>query len=76
MDAFCPQKGVEHTLDHRCDSLNFVAVGIYGWLCGWWTHSSTAGHRHRRHGDPGYSGTKTIAAIWARKPIKKGDPFL
>jgi len=29
MHEFCPQKGVEHALDHICDSLNFVAVGIY-----------------------------------------------
>ena len=64
MDAFCRQKGVEHALDHICDSLNFVAVGIYWWLCGWWTHSYPAGHRRHRLSDPTYSGTKMIVAIW------------
>ena len=62
MDAFRHQKGVEHALDHICDSLNFVAVGIY-WSCGWWTHSYPAGHRHRRDTDPGHSRTKNIVAI-------------
>ena len=64
MDAFYRQKGVEHSLDHMCDSLNSVVVGISRWLCGWWTHSYPAGHRHRRGTDPGHSGTKTIVAIW------------
>jgi hypothetical protein len=64
MDEFCRQKGVEHALDHICDSLNFVAVGIYWWLCGWWTHSYPAGHRHHRLSGPTYSGTKNIVAIW------------
>ena len=64
MDAFCRQKGVEHALDHMCDSLNSVASGISRWLCGWWTHSYPAGHRHRRRGDPSYSGTKMMVAIW------------
>jgi hypothetical protein len=64
MDAFCRQKGVEHALDHICDSLNFVAVGISRWLCGWWTHSYPAGRCHHSRGDPSYSGTKGIVAIW------------
>jgi len=64
MDEICPQKGVEHALDHICDSLNFVAVGIYWWLCGWWTHSYPAGHRRHRLSDPTYSGTKMMVAIW------------
>jgi len=51
-------------LDHSCDSLNPLASGISRWLCGWWTHSSPSGHRHRRGTDPGYSGTKTIVAKW------------
>ena len=51
-------------MDHMCDSLNFVVVGIYWWLYGWWTHSYPAGHRHRRGTDPSYSGTKMIVAIW------------
>ena len=63
-DTFCRQKGVEHALDHICDSLNSVAVGIYWWLCGWWTHSYPAGHRRHRLSDPTYSGTKMIVAIW------------
>src|SRR4030066_1042396 len=64
MDEFCRQKGVEHALDHICDSLNFVAVGISRWLCGWWTHSYPAGRCHHRRGDPSYSRTKGIVAIW------------
>ena len=70
------QKGVEHALDHMCDSPNFVAVGISRWLCRWWTHSYPAGHRHRRRADPSYSGTKTIVAIWTRNPAQEGDQFL
>jgi len=31
-------------LDNICDSPNFVVVGIYWWLSGWWTHSYPAGH--------------------------------
>ena len=75
MDAFCPQKGAEHALDHMCDSLDFVVVGI-SWSCGWWTHSYPAGHRHCRRADPGHSGTKTIIAIWTRNPAKEGEQFL
>ena len=66
MDKFHRQKGVEHALDHMCDSLDFVVVGTYWWLYGWWTHSHPAGHRHRRGTDPGDSGTKNIVAIRAR----------
>jgi hypothetical protein len=64
MDQICHQKGVENALDHLCDSLDFVVVGISWWLYGWWTHSSPSGHRHRRGTDPGHPGTKTIVAIW------------
>ena len=64
MDAFCPQKGVEHALDHICDFLNFVVVGIYWWLYGWWTHSYPIGHCHHRLSGPTYSGTKVRVAIW------------
>jgi hypothetical protein len=64
MDEFCPQKGVEHALDYRCDSLNSVAVGISRWLHGGWTHSHSAGHRHRRGADPSHPGTKNTVAIW------------
>src|SRR4030043_1524918 len=64
MGALCPQKGVEHALDHICDSLNFVVVGIYWWLFGWLTDSYRAGRCHHRRGDPSYSGTKGIVAIW------------
>jgi hypothetical protein len=69
-DAFCRQEGVQHALDHMCDSLNSVVVGIY-WSCGWWTHSSPAGHRHHRGTNPSYSGTKVMVAIWTRKPHRK-----
>jgi len=63
MGELCRQKGVEHALDHMCHSLNYVVVGIYGWLYGGWAHSHPAGHRRRRGTDPGYSGTKVIVAI-------------
>ena len=46
-----------------CDSLHSVVAGIY-WSCGWWTHSSSAGHRHHRGTNPSYSGTKVMVAIW------------
>ena len=75
-DAFCLQKGVEHALDHLCDSLHFVVVGIFGRLFGWWPHSCPAGHRHRRGTDPGYSGTKIIIAIWTFNPAKEGEQFI
>ena len=64
MDAFCRQKGVEHALDHMCDSLNFVASGIGEWLHDGRGHSYPAGHRHRRGTDPGHSGKKNLVAIW------------
>jgi hypothetical protein len=70
------QKGLEHALDHICDSLNFVASGIGEWLHDGRGHSYPAGHRHRRRADPSYSGTKTIVAVWTRNPIKEGDKFL
>ena len=76
MDEFCPQKGVEHALDHIGDSLNFVASGIAHWLHDGWTHSYPAGHCHHRVSGPTYSGTKNIVAIWTRNPAKEGDPFL
>ena len=63
-DAFCRQKGVEHALDYRCDSLHSVAVGISRRLYGWWTHSYPAGHRHRRRADPSHPGTKNTVEIW------------
>ena len=63
-------------MDHMCDSLNFLASGIAHWLHDGWTHSSPAGHRARCGTDPNYSGTKTVVAIWTRKPAKEGNPFL
>jgi hypothetical protein len=60
------QKGVEHALSHICDSLNFVAVRISRWLCGWWTHSYPAGRCHHRVSGPTYSGTKNSVAILTR----------
>jgi hypothetical protein len=76
MDAFCPQKGVEHALDPIGDSLDSVASGIGEWLHDGWDHSYPAGHRRYRVGGPTYSGTKNIVAIWTRKSAKKGDQFL
>jgi hypothetical protein len=64
MDEFCPQKGVEHALDHICDSLDSVASGIYLWLHDGWSHSYPAGHCHHRLADPSYSGTKMIIPVW------------
>ena len=64
MEEICRQKGVEHALDHICDSLNSVAVGISRWLCGWWTHSYPAGRCHHRLSGPTYPGTKVTVAIW------------
>jgi hypothetical protein len=60
----CRQKGVEHALDHMCDSLNSVASRISEWLHDGWGHSCLTGHRHRCSTDPGHSRTKTIVAIW------------
>ncbi len=59
------QKGVEHALDHMCDSFSSVASGIGEWLHDGRGHSYPAGHRHRRGTDPGDSGTKNIVAIGA-----------
>jgi len=74
--GFYRQKGVEHALDHICNSLNFVAVGISRWLCGWWTHSYPVGRCHHRASGPTHSGTKNIVALWTHKPAKEGDQFL
>ena len=35
-------------------------------------HSYSAGRCHHRRGDPSYSGTKMIIAIWTRNPGKEG----
>ena len=51
-------------MDNCCNTGNFMAVGISWWLCGWWTHSSRAGRCHHRRGDPSYSGTTGVIAIW------------
>jgi hypothetical protein len=64
MDEFCRQKGVEHALDHMCDSLNSVAVGISYWLHDGWGHSCLTGYRHHCVSGPTYSGAKVIVAIW------------
>ncbi len=69
MDGFCRQKGVEDALDHRCDSLNSVVVGISRWLCGWWTHSCPIGRCHHRRGDPSYSGTKVKEGLQMKKVL-------
>jgi hypothetical protein len=64
VDEIYPQKGVEHALDHLCDSLNSVASGIGEWLHDGRGHSYPAGHRHRGGTGPGDSGTENIVAIW------------
>ena len=51
-------------MDHICDFLNFVVVGISEWLHNGWSHSYPAGHCHYRVSDPTYSGTKGIVAVW------------
>ena len=51
-------------MDDCCGSGNFVAIGISWWLYGWWTHSYPAGRCHHRRGDPSYSRTTGIVAIW------------
>ena len=63
-NEICRQKGVEHALDHICDSFNSVASGIAHWLHDGWGHSYPAGHRHHRLSGPTYSGTKVMVAIW------------
>src|SRR4030042_179469 len=63
-DEFCPQKGVEHALDHIGDSLDSVASGIAHQLHDGGGHPYPPGHRRHRPGDPSYSGTKGIGAIW------------
>ena len=63
-------------MEHICDFLNFMVVGISEWLHNGWSHSYPAGHCHYRVSDPTYSGTKRIVAIWTRKPAKEGDQFL
>jgi hypothetical protein len=63
-DEFCPRKGVERALDHIDDSFDSVACGIAHWLHDGWGHSYPAGHCRHRVGNPGYSGTKEVVAIW------------
>ena len=67
------QKGVEHALDHMCDSIDSVASGIGEWLHDGRGHSCPAGHRRRRGTGPGDSGTKNIVAIWT--PAGEGEVF-
>jgi hypothetical protein len=51
-------------LDHMCDSLRFVVVGIYYGPCDGWTYSCPAGHCRHRVSGPTYSGTKRIVGVW------------
>jgi hypothetical protein len=51
-------------LDHICDPHYFVAFGINQRLYDGWGYSYPAGRRHRRNINPGFSGSKTIVAIW------------
>jgi hypothetical protein len=39
-------------------------LGFLGGYAGGGTHSSPAGRCHHRRGDPSYSGTKVMVAIW------------
>ena len=64
MDANYHQKGVEHALDHMCDSLDSVVAGISEWLYDGRGHPYPAGHRHRRGTGPGHSGKKNLLTIW------------
>jgi hypothetical protein len=73
MDAFYHQKGVKNALDHMCDSLSFVVVGIAHQLHDGWTHSHPAGHRRHRVSGPTYSETKVMAAIWTL--AREGEVF-
>ncbi len=63
MGAFCSQKGVDHALDHICDSLSFVKSGNVEWLHDGWSPSYPGGHRYRRISCPTFSATKRIVAI-------------
>ena len=72
MDEFCSQKGVEHALDHMCDSLNFVGSGIGEWLHDGRGHSCSAGHCHRCSTDPSHSGKKNIVAMTANTVDREG----
>ena len=58
-------------VDHLCNSLNSVAVGIRQRLHDWGIHSYPPGDRHRRRSDPNYPGTKTVIAIWILKLLRK-----
>jgi len=50
-------------------------LGFIGHV-GWWIHSYSAGRCHHRRGDPSYSGTKMIIAIWIVTLIRKDFPLL
>ena len=52
-------------MDHLCDSLNPVAVGIHPRLHDWGIHSYPSGDRHRRSTDQDYPGAKTVVATYA-----------
>jgi len=54
-----------HVVDHLCDSLNPMAVGIHQWLHDWRIHSYPSCDRHRRGTDQDYPGTKTLVATYA-----------
>ena len=73
MDEICHQKGVEHALDHMCDSFSSVAAGIAHWLHDGRGHSYPAGHRHRCGAGPSDSGAKSIIAIWTL--AEEGEVF-
>jgi hypothetical protein len=51
-------------VDPMCNSFDLVAAGTGKWLYDGWSHSRPAGHRHRRGAGPGYSGAKSLVAVW------------
>lgn len=56
-------KGVEHALDHICDSLHSMAGGIDNQPHDGRVHSYPACHRHRCYAGQGHSGTQTSVTI-------------
>ena len=50
-------------VDHLCNSLNSVAVGIHQRLHDWGIHSHPSSDRYRCRFDPNYTGTKTVVVI-------------
>ena len=51
-------------MDHMCRSFDYVAAGTGKWLYNGWSSSCPAGHCHHRGVGPGYSGAKSLGAVW------------